>query len=258
MNRKQLAANWKMNLSLSEVYALMDILKNGIREAQGNLTRPTLLAVPAPYIFPVGNEVAGYDGLLEVAAQNIHHEEKGAYTGESSATHVKDAGARWTLLGHSERRQYQNETNSLLSGKVRLALMHGLRVVYCVGETLADREASNTLPVVGAQIKEVLYGLSPEQMESVVVAYEPVWAIGTGKVATPEQAQEVHAYIRSLVRGHWGTDVSNTLCIQYGGSVTAANAEGLFAQPDIDGALVGGASLKASDFLSILTALSKA
>lgn len=257
MSRKQLAANWKMNLSLTEAYTLLDGLKAGLKAAHGNLTRPTLLAVPAPFLVPVGNEVAGYDGLLELSAQNIHHAESGAYTGESSAIHVYDAGARWTLLGHSERRQFQHEDNTMLHGKVRLALKHGLKVVYCVGETLTDREANNTLPVVGAQIKDVLYGLTPEEMADVVVAYEPVWAIGTGKVATPEQAQEVHAYIRSLIRGHWGAEVSNNLCIQYGGSVNAANAEGLFSQPDIDGALVGGASLKAPDFLAILTALGK-
>jgi len=256
MTRKLLAANWKMNLTYAEALTLAEDL---IHETSldRDRVRPSILAVPQPYLAPVLHVISG-SADYELAAQDIHQDARGAFTGDVSAEMVKSCGATWTLLGHSERRQYHQETDELLGAKVRRALEHHLNVVFCVGETLAEREAGQVNSIIERQLKKGLFFLKPEDWVSLVIAYEPVWAIGTGKTATPEQAQEVHAHIRQLIGSHFDADIANGVSLLYGGSVKPANANQLFAQPDLDGALVGGASLNANDFLAILTSLEAA
>ena len=189
-----------------------------------------------------------------VGAQNCHFENEGAYTGEISAAMIKDAGAEYVIIGHSERRQYFHEDNALLYKKVSAALAHGLTPIYCCGETLEQRENGSYFEVISKQINEGLFDLMPDMINNVIVAYEPVWAIGTGKTASPEQAQEIHAFIRNLFAGQYGNAISDHLIILYGGSVKPSNAAELFGMADIDGGLVGGASLKAADFAAIVHA----
>ena len=194
---------------------------------------------------------------VKLGAQNIFWEEKGAYTGEISAEMVKSTGAEYVIIGHSERRQYFNETSDILSRKINIALKYNLKPIYCVGEKLQHRDENKHFDIVKSQIEEVIYNLDNEQIKNVIIAYEPVWAIGTGHVATPEQAQEMHQFIRNLIKEKYGEDIADNMTILYGGSVKPNNAEGLFSQPDIDGGLVGGASLKAKDFLDIFFTLIK-
>jgi len=189
---------------------------------------------------------------IVLSAQNIAAEEKGAYTGEISAEMVKSTGATATILGHSERRAYYSEDSKILNKKIRLALDTGLTPIFCIGEVLEERETGQHFEVVTNQIKEVLYNLNQSDFKKVIIAYEPVWAIGTGKTASPEQAQEIHAFIRKIIGEKFGNDIAGNTTILYGGSCKPANADGLFSQPDIDGGLIGGASLKADDFVELL------
>ena len=191
---------------------------------------------------------------VELSAENCADKEKGAYTGEVSAAMVASTGAQWTILGHSERRQYYGETDEKLVEKVKLALANGLKVILCVGENLEEREADRHFEVVRTQTENVLFQFTAEEMASIVIAYEPVWAIGTGKTATAEQAEEIHAYIRKVLADHFGKEVAEDMTILYGGSCKPSNAKELFAQKDIDGGLIGGASLKADDFIGIALA----
>ena len=219
-------------------------LSAGVPEHVGLIVAP-----PFTHLCAVNKALAG--SRVELSAQNCADHEKGAYTGEVSVSMLKAVGCKWVILGHSERRQYYGETDEKLVVKVKLALEAGLGVILCVGENLEEREAGKHFDVCGAQIKNVLYNFTEEDMKHVIVAYEPVWAIGTGKTATAEQAEEVHAFIRKTLAEKFGAQVSDDTTILYGGSCKPSNAKELFAQPDIDGGLIGGAALKAADFIEI-------
>jgi triosephosphate isomerase len=192
--------------------------------------------------------------VIAVSAENCADKESGAYTGEVSAAMVKSTGAEYVILGHSERREYYNETPEILKEKVLLALKNGLKVIFCIGESLAEREANKQNEVVKAELEGSVFNLSAEDFANIVIAYEPIWAIGTGKTATAEQAEEIHAYIRSVVADKYGKEVAENTSILYGGSCKASNAPELFAKPNIDGGLIGGASLKVEDFVGIIKA----
>ncbi len=246
MRRKLIAGNWKMYKTTAEAVALVSEIRKGVAGAPGDtLVAPPFTALAAVVAAAKGSPVA-------VAGQNMHFEKEGAFTGEVSAPMLRDVGASHVILGHSERRQYFAETDEGVAKKTRVALDSGLVPISCVGETLAEREAGRTMEVVGRQLDVILEAVSAEQAKTVVVAYEPVWAIGTGKVATPEQAQEVHAFVRSRIAAKHGKAVADVLRVLYGGSVKPDNVRGLMALPDVDGALVGGASLKADSFLKLV------
>lgn len=252
--RTQIAAgNWKMNLTAQDAEALTSALVSNLADYQGNAKM--ILSPPYPYLSQTVAAVAGTNGLISVAAQNLHQEAKGAYTGDVAASMIASVGATHVIIGHSERRTYYQESNALLASKIDIALANGLTPIYCFGETLEEREAEQTLDVIRSQVQDGSFHLSADDFGKMVLAYEPVWAIGTGKTATPEQAQEVHAFIRSLITDKYGADMAENTTILYGGSVKPANADALFAQADIDGGLVGGASLKPDDFTAILHAL---
>ena len=223
-------------------------LSAGVPEHVGLIVAP-----PFTHLCAVNKALAG--SRVELSAQNCADHEKGAYTGEVSVSMLKAVGCKWVILGHSERRQYYGETDEKLVVKVKLALEAGLGVILCVGENLEEREAGKHFDVCGAQIKNVLYNFTEEDMKHVIVAYEPVWAIGTGKTATAEQAEEIHAFIRKTLAEKFGAQVSDDTTILYGGSCKPSNAKELFAQPDIDGGLIGGAALKAADFIEIAKSL---
>ncbi|MBI3315738.1 MAG: triose-phosphate isomerase [Candidatus Omnitrophica bacterium] len=248
MERKLLiAGNWKLNKTIREALELVTLLKRSIRETQ------TVEVVVCPP-FTALSETAEtlLESGIQVGAQDIFWEEKGAFTGEVSATLIKEAGAAFVIIGHSERRQYFHETDETVNKKTKAALKNCLTPIVCVGETLAEREADKTFLVITAQLKGGFANFSADEMKKVVVAYEPVWAIGTGKVATPAQAEEAHAFIRKELSKAFGSDVAGTLRILYGGSVKPENTSELMSQPDIDGALVGGASLEAPGFTEIV------
>jgi len=248
------AGNWKMNLDLSRGVALATAVAARRGEAAGV---ELVLCPPAVYLVPVMEAVAKAGGDVAVGGQNACDKESGAFTGEVASAMLLDLGCRYVILGHSERRTLYGETDALVNSKAKAALAAGLVPIVCVGETLAEREAGRTEAVVTEQINGSLAGLDAASLEKTVVAYEPVWAIGTGKVATPEQAQEVHATIRGLLAGLSSAATVAKVRIQYGGSVKPDNAAELAACPDIDGALVGGASLKADDFLAIAKAFAR-
>jgi triosephosphate isomerase (TIM) len=251
MRKKIIAGNWKMNKSFDDAMALTSEVVNMINdEYKGSAL--TVLIPPFLYVNSVSRMVKGN---VFSGAQNCHQEASGAYTGEVSASMVKSCGAEYVIIGHSERRQYFGETNALLAKKVTAVLGNNLSAIYCCGETLEEREANKHFDVLKAQISEGLFHLTNEQMQHVVVAYEPIWAIGTGKTASTAQAQEVHEFIRGIVRGKFGNEVAENLTIQYGGSVKADNAVELFSAPDIDGALVGGAALQSRSFVDIVKAM---
>jgi len=242
------AGNWKMHKTVAESLALVRELRGMVSMVRDQVE----IAVAPPFtaIHPVAKALEGSN--IKVAAQNCHWEAKGAFTGEIAAEMLPEAGCAYVIIGHSERRQFFGETDETVNRRVKAAYRAGLKPIVCVGETLAQREANQTLAGVEKQVHGGLAGLSPEQARELVVAYEPVWAIGTGKVATTAQAQEVHAAIRKLLSSAFGQAVAAGIRIQYGGSVKPDNAADLLAQPDIDGALVGGASLKADDFARIV------
>ncbi len=250
MRQNIVAGNWKMNKTLQEGVELASELNSILAGKTPNCK--VIVGVPATHITEVVKTVDA-DKIL-VSAQNCADKESGAYTGEISAAMVKSTGAACVILGHSERREYYGETNEILKEKTNLALANGLTPIFCIGEVLAEREAEKQNEVVKTQIEEALFHLSADDFGKIVLAYEPVWAIGTGKVATPEQAQEIHAYIRSVVADKYGAEVADNCSILYGGSCKPDNAKELFANPDVDGGLIGGASLKASDFVGIIDA----
>ena len=246
MRRKLIAGNWKMYKTVAEAVALVEEIKKGVAGAPGD----ALVAPPFTAIAAVVNAAKG--SPVAVAAQNMHFEKEGAFTGEVSAPMLVDAGVTHVILGHSERRQYFGETDEGVAKKTTAALEANLLPISCVGETLAEREAGRTMEVVGRQTFAILDAVKADEARRVVIAYEPVWAIGTGKVATPEQAQQVHAFIRERIAAKHGQPVADVLRILYGGSVKPDNVKGLMALPDVDGALVGGASLKADSFLKLV------
>lgn len=251
--RKQIAAaNWKMNLTLQQANALMDEMLATPHQLKDN--QEAVFGVPFPYLINVKNKLAGKKNVF-VAAQNCYDKKAGAFTGEVSAEMLKSIDVDYVILGHSERREYFNESHAMLAEKVNLCFANGLKPIFCCGEPLAIREAGTQNVFVENQLKESLFHLSAQQLTGFVIAYEPIWAIGTGKTATNEQAQQMHAHIRTVMAKQYGTGVAESISILYGGSVKANNAKEIFAQPDVDGGLVGGASLVAADFAAIINSL---
>lgn len=240
------AGNWKMNTSIAEGKALA----TGLRESHTTTSDKVILCVPFTHIATIKEALHG-QGLIHLAAQNVASEESGAYTGEISAAMLVDAGVGYVLVGHSERRGYFHETAEILSKKIDIALKHGLKVIYCLGESLEIREANGQNDHIQSQLESDLYHLEGAQMANITIAYEPIWAIGTGKTASPDQAQDMHAHIRSSLVSKYGADIAESTSILYGGSVKPANAKEIFAKADVDGGLVGGASLKVESFAAI-------
>ena len=247
MRKKIVAGNWKMNTTVPEGVELAKAVVAMSGEVPAGVK--LIVATPFTHLCPVAEALKG--SKVGLSAENCADKEKGAYTGEVSAAMLVSAGCQYTILGHSERRQYYGETDAKLVEKTRLALANGLDVILCVGENLEEREAGRHFDVCEAQIKNVLYNFTEEDMKHVIVAYEPVWAIGTGKTATAEQAEEIHAFIRKTIADKFGAQVAEDTTILYGGSCKPSNAKELFAQKDIDGGLIGGAALKADDFIEI-------
>jgi len=247
MRKSLIAGNWKMFKSLDEAEAFAD---DFVKKVSDITDRDMLVCPPYVYIQALAR---AFDGTpAKVGSQNVFFEDEGAYTGEISAPMLKSIGANYVIIGHSERRQYFSETDETVNKRLFAALKAGLIPIVCVGERLEDREAGKTFAVVGTQIRQGLSGLDVAQAQTLVIAYEPVWAIGTGKTATPEMAQKVHAYIRSVVTDIFGPGLAGNMRILYGGSVKGENVDALMKQADIDGALVGGASLDAASFERII------
>jgi triosephosphate isomerase len=250
--RKQIAAaNWKMNLTIEEGEQLLEQV---VSKAQVAGENQIIFAVPFPYLVMAQQKVNGKDNVF-IAAQNASNKKSGAYTGETSAEMLRSIGIGYVVLGHSERREYFQESNTLLAEKINIALENGIHPIFCCGESLLIREAGTQNDFVAKQLEESLYHLTAEQLKQVVIAYEPIWAIGTGKTASSAQAQEMHAFIRQQLAAKYGQSIADSISILYGGSVKAANATEIFGQPDVDGGLVGGASLVADEFVSIIAAL---
>lgn len=250
MRKKIVAGNWKMNLNLQEGVALAKELNETLTNEKPNCG----VIICTPFIHLASIAQFLNQDIIGLGAENCADKEKGAYTGEVSAEMVKSTGAQYVILGHSERRGYYGETVDILKEKVLLALKNGLKVIFCIGESLEEREAGKQNDVVKAELEGSVFNLTAEEFKNIVIAYEPIWAIGTGKTATAEQAEEIHAYIRSIVAEKYGKAVADDTSILYGGSCKASNAPELFAKPDIDGGLIGGASLKAADFKGIIDA----
>lgn len=250
MRKKIVAGNWKMNLNLQEGVALATEINGVLSQQKANCD--VIICTPFIHLATIADKID--QNVLKLGAENCADKEKGAYTGEVSAEMIHSTGAQYVIIGHSERRQYYGETAEILKEKVLLALKNNLKVIFCIGETLEEREAGKQNEVVKAELEGSVFNLSKEDFEKVIIAYEPIWAIGTGKTATAEQAEEIHAYIRKSIADNYNDDVANNTSILYGGSCKASNAPELFAKPDIDGGLIGGASLKASDFMGIVDA----
>lgn len=249
MQRKKIVAgNWKMNTNLESARTLANNISKAL-EQNPTETVDVILAPPFPFL---GTVVGVAEEKYAVAAQNMSQHEAGAYTGEISADMLQSLGVQYVILGHSERRAYYGETNELLAEKVQKAIESDLVPIYCIGESLKERKSNQYLAVIEQQLSVALFDLSEEDFGKVVIAYEPVWAIGTGETATPEQAQEVHAYIRKLIQEKYNETVAEATSLLYGGSCKPGNAKELFAQEDIDGGLIGGAALKAEDFTAII------
>lgn len=252
--RKQIAAaNWKMNLTLQAGEQLLDNLLSKTYSLDGG-NRQVVFAVPAPYIAMAQEKVKDVQHVF-VAAQNCYSKKSGAYTGEISVEMLTSLGVEFVVLGHSERREYFGESNKFLADKVDIALEYRITPIFCCGEALAIREAGTQNDFVAKQLEESLFHLDEEAIQKVVIAYEPIWAIGTGKTATSAQAQEMHAHLRAVLASKYGEAVAANISILYGGSVKANNAAELFSQPDVDGGLVGGASLIVDEFAAIINAL---
>lgn len=247
MRKNIVAGNWKMNTTVTEGIQLAKEVVEKSAQLNGNVK--LILGTPFTHLYPVAQVLKGSN--VGLAAQNCADQPKGAYTGEVSVSMLKSVEAQYCILGHSERREYYGETSEKLVKKMALALEQGISPIFCVGEKLEQREAGEHFNVVKAQIEEVLFTLTDEQMKQVIVAYEPVWAIGTGKTATAEQAQEIHNFIRKTIAAKFGQQIADDTTILYGGSCKPSNAKELFACPDIDGGLIGGASLKSDDFVAI-------
>ena len=246
---KMVAANWKMNLNLKEGEVLLGQLRNGM---PSDLRCEVIIAPPFTHIQMAIQAVHG--SSIGIAAQNCHNEHHGAYTGEISVDMLKSIGVSYIITGHSERREIFHETNDIVRTKVNAILGGGIKPIFCCGESLDIREAGEQNTFVGRQLEEGIFHLDVDSFQNVVIAYEPIWAIGTGVTASPEQAQEMHAFIRKAIGERYGDEISNKTRILYGGSIKADNASTLFSQVDVDGGLVGGASLQAAGFLAIIEA----
>ncbi|WP_397362120.1 triose-phosphate isomerase [Olleya sp. R77988] len=248
MRKNIVAGNWKMNNDLSQTEALISDLNKQIKTSNAEV-----MIAPSFTNLWHAFEATRQDSI-EVVAQNMHFASNGAYTGEVSASMLKSVGIQTVILGHSERRAYFNEDDAILAQKVDTALANNLRVIFCFGEELADRKSGNEEAIVEAQIKNALFHLDASAFKNIVLAYEPVWAIGTGETASPEQAQDMHKFIRKTLNDKYGNQVADNMSILYGGSVKPANAKEIFSKPDVDGGLIGGAALKAEDFYAIVNA----
>ncbi len=254
MTRQQIVAgNWKMNLEVTASQELAQNISNQL-DYIGTASHARVIIAPTFTNLYAVKHQKGLSERVEVAAQNMHQATNGAFTGEISAEMLKSVGVNLVILGHSERRQYFNETNKALAEKMSTVLNQKMEAIFCFGELLEDRKAGNHFKVVEQQLSEGLFHLSAKDWSSVILAYEPVWAIGTGETATPEQAQEMHAFVRELLTKKYGETLAQQVSILYGGSVKPGNASEIFAQPDVDGGLIGGASLKAEDFIAIVKA----
>lgn len=251
MRQQIVAGNWKMNTTLTGGAALAEAITAQLPEKPRGTV---VLAAPFTHLHAVGQVIEENPNIM-LGAQNCHQAEKGAFTGEISVDMLLAVGVQWVILGHSERRQYFGETDAMLTEKVNTVLANGLRPIFCCGEPLNIREAGTHVDYVAAQLRNSLFHLPEAEFRQVVIAYEPIWAIGTGRTASAEQAQEMHAATRALLAQQYGPDVAQDTTILYGGSCNAQNAPELFAQPDVDGGLIGGASLKAEDFVAIVGAL---
>ena len=250
MRKNIVAGNWKMNTTVPEGVALAKEVNDALAATTPNCD--VVICVPFTHLCPVAAVID--QSRLGLGAENCADHKSGAYTGEVSAPMVASTTAKYVILGHSERRQYYGETAETLREKVALALENGLTPIFCIGEVLSEREDGSFNDVVRRQVEEGLFNLSAEDFGKIILAYEPVWAIGTGKTATPDQAEDMHAWIRSVIAGKYGAEVAENTSILYGGSCKPSNAAGLFAKPDIDGGLIGGASLKCADFMGIVNA----
>jgi triosephosphate isomerase (TIM) len=251
MRKQIVAGNWKMNNSLNDGVELI----REVVEKMGRIKGEVIFVAPFIHLHAASKLLKNKKNVF-LAAQNMHQEESGAYTGEVSAKMLRSVDVSHVLIGHSERRAYFNESNELLAKKINKAMEHNLTPIFCCGEPLKVREAGKHVGHVNKQIKQGVFHLSPEKMSKVIIAYEPVWAIGTGKTATSAQAQEMHESIRKLISRAYGPSIAESVTILYGGSCNPANAAELFSKPDVDGGLIGGASLKASDFLAIIDQVS--
>ena len=250
MRKNIVAGNWKMNTTLQEGVALA----KDVNAALATVTPKCDVIIATPFIHLASVVAAVDSSKLGVGAENCADKESGAYTGEVSAKMVASTGAKYVILGHSERRAYYHETPEILKEKTVLALAYGLTPIFCIGEVLEEREAGKHFEVVKAQIEQSLFDLSAEDFGKIILAYEPVWAIGTGKTASADQAQEIHAFIRETIAAKYGKEVADNTSILYGGSCKPSNAKELFAKPDVDGGLIGGAALDATSFMGIVTA----
>ncbi|HEY9006933.1 triose-phosphate isomerase [Ohtaekwangia sp.] len=250
MRQKIVAGNWKMNKTLEEANILTSEIAGMVADEVKSDAK-IIFCVPFPYLLPIKNQL-GTNARIAIGAQNCSEHESGAYTGEVSAAMLKSVGIPYVILGHSERRQYFGEDGKLLAKKVDIALKHGLTPIFCCGEPLEVRESNGHETLVKKQVEESLFHLDADAIKKIVIAYEPVWAIGTGKTATAQQAQDMHAVIRKHLAAKYGQSVADSISILYGGSVNAANAKELFACPDVDGGLVGGASLKSREFTEVI------
>ncbi len=253
MRTKIVAGNWKMNLDVEASKKLAMDISTDIQNLETNNTR-IIIAPTFTNLYPVINLV-GMDTRIEIAAQNMHQAKSGAYTGEIAADMIQSIGVNTVILGHSERRTYFNETDKALAEKVNTALQNRMDVIFCFGEVLEDRQQNNHFSIVEIQLKKALFHLKPQDWKHIILAYEPVWAIGTGETATPEQAQEMHAFIRNLLSAKFGENVAQEVSILYGGSVKPANAKEIFSKPDVDGGLIGGAALHSQDFTALIQAI---
>lgn len=252
MRKNIAAANWKMNLTYQQAETLLDELTATPHDLTEN--QRAIFAVPFPYLQLANSKLGGKKNVF-VAAQNCYSKKSGAYTGEVSVEMLTSMNIQYVVIGHSERREYFNESNQLLADKVNICLENKLNPIFCCGESLDIREAETQNDFVAKQLEESLFHLTAAQLKDVVIAYEPIWAIGTGKTASSEQAQEMHAFIRKQLAGKYGSEVAEDVSILYGGSVKGSNAAELFSQKDVDGGLVGGASLNAAEFVTIIKAL---
>lgn len=250
VRRKIVAGNWKMNTNLEEGSKLATDLVAGVKNSEAVV----ILGAPFTSLNEI-NKIIGSSDNIHLAAQNCHQEVSGAYTGEISVAMLKSVGCEYVILGHSERREYFQESDELIKQKMELALANDLLPIFCCGEQLPVREAGEQEKVVGSQVKNALFSMTADQMKQIVIAYEPVWAIGTGVTASPDQAQEMHAFIRGLIKDQFGAEIAQSTSILYGGSVKPSNATELFSKEDVDGGLVGGASLKADLFLGVIEAI---
>ena len=250
MRRKIVAGNWKMHKNAEETEDLLNDLINELPEEK----EVTVIVAPSFVNLASAAEHLQYTGI-QIAAQNMHQDESGAFTGEVSADMLKSIGVSIVILGHSERRAYFNETSEVLAYKVKTAIQHEMTAIYCFGEELKDRQKEQHFNVVENQLRDALFGLEKSDWQYIVLAYEPVWAIGTGETATSAQVQEMHEFIRQTIRTEFGTEVAENVSLLYGGSVKPSNAEEIFSQPDVDGGLIGGAALNAKDFAAIVASI---